>query len=139
MRDDHEARYFLAQTYASMGREAEAKTAYVNALHIIERHVDLHPDDARAITFGAVAYFRLGKSDRGLEWAERAVDADPTDAGIQYNVACLFALEGDQVRAIRCLKNAVKAGFAHRDWLENDPDFKPIRNYSRYKALLKRV
>lgn len=135
VRDDHEARYFLAQTYASMGRDAEAETAYVNALHIIERHVDLHPDDARAITFGAVAYCRLGKPVRGLEWAQRALEADPTDAGIQYNVACLFALEGDQVRAINCLQNAVKAGFAHREWVMNDPDLKSLRGNPEFMSL----
>jgi len=135
VRDDHEARYFLAQTYASMGREAEARTAYVNALHTIERHVDLHPDDARAITFGAVAYFRLGKPDRGLEWAQRALDADPSDAGIQYNVACLFALEGDQTRAISCLQKAVEAGFAHRDWVMNDPDLESLRDSPEFTSL----
>ncbi|MBU8934170.1 MAG: protein kinase [candidate division Zixibacteria bacterium] len=135
VRDDHEARYFLAQTYASMGREAEARTAYVNALHIIERHVELHPDDARAITFGAVAYYRLDKPVSGLEWAQRALDADPTDAGIQYNVACLFALEGDQARAISCLKEAVKAGFAHRDWVMNDPDLRSLRSNPEFMSL----
>jgi non-specific serine/threonine protein kinase len=135
VREDHEARYFLAQTYSSMGREEESRTAYVNALHVIERHVNLHPDDARAITFGAVAYCRLGEPSRGLIWAQRAVDADSNDAGIQYNVACLFALEGDQDRAIGCLKKAVKAGFAHHDWVMNDPDLESLKENPEFRSL----
>jgi serine/threonine protein kinase/Flp pilus assembly protein TadD len=136
VREDHEARYFLAQTYAAMGREAESKTAYINALHTIERHADLYPDDARAITFGAVSYCRLGDSIRGLEWAQRAIDADPNDAGIQYNVACLYALQGEQERAILCLQEAVSAGFAHRDWVMNDPDLTSLKDHPKFKSLL---
>lgn len=135
VRDDHEARYFLAQTYAAMGRDAEAQTAYVNALHTIERHIDLYPDDARAITFAAVTCCRLGEPNLGLEWAQRALETDPSDAGIQYNVACLFALEGDEDRAIECLQNAVKAGFAHRDWVVNDPDLLSLRENPKFGSL----
>jgi adenylate cyclase len=95
----------------------------------------LYPDDARAITFGAVAFYRLDKPASGLEWAQRALDVDPADAGIQYNVACLFALEGDQARAIGCLKEAVKAGFAHRDWVMNDPDLESLRDNPEFMSL----
>jgi len=135
VREDYEARYFLAQTYAAMGREAESKTAYVNALHAIERHTDLYPDDARAITFGAVSHCRLGDSINGLEWAQRAIDADPNDAGIQYNVACLYALQNEPEKAIDCLENAVKAGFAHRDWVMNDPDLRSLKSHPKFKSL----
>ena len=135
IREDHEALYFTAQTYTAMDRPSEAKTAYLRAIRAIERHLELNPDDARAVTFGAVAWCRIGEPTTGVEWAQRAVAIDPSDAGIQYNVACLYALENRPDDAITCLENAVKAGFAHRDWVENDPDLDSLRDNARFKSL----
>ena len=39
--------------------------------------------------------------------------------------------------SIYYLKKAVEAGFAHRQYLEKDSDFDPIRSHPGYKALLK--
>lgn len=131
----HEARYFAAQTHTAMGNTEAALAAYRLALRATEKHVELNPDDARAFTIGAVSLCRLGESEAGLEWAERAVSIDPNDAGIQYNAACLFTLEGHKDRAIDCLENAVKAGFAPREWVEKDPDLDSLRDDPRFKAL----
>lgn len=133
--EHHEARYFAAQTYTAMEKTEEALIEYRLALRATEKHVKLNPDDARAFTIGAVSLIRLGEPEAGLEWAERAVTIDPDDAGIQYNVACLYALEGEKTRAIECLENAVKAGFAHREWVEKDPDLDSLRDDPRFKTL----
>jgi serine/threonine protein kinase/Flp pilus assembly protein TadD len=134
-REHHEARFFAAQSYQAMGNTEAALMAYRLALREVEKHVELNPDDARAFTIGAVSLCRLGEHQAGLEWAERAVAIDPNDPGIQYNVACLFALEGEHARAIQCLEAAVKAGFAHKDWVEKDPDLDSLRNDPSFKAL----
>jgi adenylate cyclase len=107
----------------------------MRALQAIEKHLELNPDDARAVTMGAVSWCRIGQPSTGVQWAERALDIDPEDAGVRYNVACLFALEGHHDRAIECLEDAVRAGFAHRDWVENDPDLDSLRDNPRFKAL----
>jgi adenylate cyclase len=134
-RENHEAQYFAAQSYAAMGDDASAMAAYRLALRAVEKHVELNPDDARAYTMGAVALCRLGERQAGLRWAEKAVAIDPNDPGIQYNVACLFALEGESTRAIESLEAAVRAGFAHKAWVEKDPDLDSIRDDPRFKAL----
>jgi len=134
-RENHEAQYFAAQSYTALGDEASAMAAYRLALRAVEKHVELNPDDARAYTMGAVSLCRLGERLAGLQWAEKAQAIDPTDPGIQYNVACLFALEGEATRAIESLDAAVKAGFAHKAWVEKDPDLDSIRDDPRFKAL----
>jgi non-specific serine/threonine protein kinase len=86
---------------------------------------------------GAVAFSRLGARGRGQEWAERALAADPEDASVCYNVACLYALERRPERAIELLERALRAGFAHRDWIERDPDLASVREEPGYRELLR--
>jgi serine/threonine protein kinase/Tfp pilus assembly protein PilF len=135
VRPDHEARYFAAQTYTAMGKTDRARESYRTALTLLIKHLELNPDDANAVTMGAVCHSRLGNREEGIVWAERAVKIDPADGRIQYNVACLFALAGESGRAIDCLQNAVKAGFAHMDWVEKDPDLDSLRDDPRFKSL----
>lgn len=137
LREDHEASFFAAQALSALGRDTEAEAAYRRALPVIERHIELNPDDARALTMGAVAFSRLGAPGRGLDWAERALAADPEDASVCYNVACLYALERRPERAIELLECALQAGFAHRDWIERDPDLASVRETPRYRELLR--
>ncbi len=135
-REDAEARFFAAQSYAALGRAAEAEAAYRRALVVVQQHLELNPDDSRAATMCAVALCRLGEKEKGLEWANRARAIDPDDGGILYNVACLFALEGRKDDAIGCLTQAFKAGFGDVDWIAHDPDLESLRDDPRFQALL---
>jgi len=137
VRDDYQAAFFAAQSLAAMAREDEARAAYRRALQIVRDHLELTPDDPRAATMRAVSLCRLGQLEEGLEWAERAVAIDPDDAGVRYNVACLYSLEGQVDKAIECLKDAVQVGFGSKDWMENDPDLDPLRGDDRFQELLK--
>lgn len=136
MREDYQARFFAAQSYAALDRDAEANQAYRRALQTAEQHLELNPDDPRAATMCAVSYCRLGKQERGLEWAERALAVDAEDAGVLYNVACLYSLEGQAERAMECLEEAVRCGFGNREWFERDPDLAALRGHPRFQALL---
>jgi len=135
VREDHEALYFAAQTLSALERSAEAEAAYRRALPVIERHLELNPDDARGHTMAAVCCSRLGKRTRGLEWARQASAVDPEDAGVCYNVACLLALEGETDDAIEHLRRATRVGFARRDWIEHDPDLASLRDDPRFQKL----
>jgi TolB-like protein/Flp pilus assembly protein TadD len=136
VRDDFQAVFFKAQSLAALKREGEARAAYREALSAVERHLEFHDDDARAITMGAVSLCRLGHKQEGLEWAARAVAIEPDDAGVSYNVACLYSLEGEVDKAIASLETAISAGFFNPGWLERDPDLDPIRDHPRFRALL---
>ena len=53
-----------------------------------------------------------------------------------YNVACGFAVLGEVERAIDCLERCYQMGFAHHDWIRNDPDLDSLRQHPRFQALL---
>jgi len=136
-REDHEAFYFAAQTLSALGRTAEAEAAYCRALPVIERHLELNPDDGRAMTMAAVTCSRLGERARAIEWARRATAVDGEDAGVCYNVACLMALEGERDAAIEHLRCAFRVGFAQREWIEHDPDLASLRDDPRFLELIR--
>jgi TolB-like protein/Flp pilus assembly protein TadD/tRNA A-37 threonylcarbamoyl transferase component Bud32 len=135
-REDHEALYFAAQTLSALGRNAHAEAAYRRALPVIERHLALNPDDGRAMTMAAVTCSRLGDRPQAIEWGRRATAVDGEDAGVCYNVACLMALEGERDAAIEHLRCAFRVGFAHRDWVEHDPDLASLRDDPRFLELI---
>jgi tetratricopeptide (TPR) repeat protein len=134
--EHYQAAFFAAQASEALGRREEALEAYGAALAVVERHMDLNPDDARAATMRAVALCRLGRREEGLRWGEQATLLDPQDAGVRYNVACLHALEGASERALDELAEVLRAGFGNRDWIQRDPDLASVRDLPRFKALM---
>lgn len=139
VREDHQAAFFLAQSYEAMGESEAARTGYENALTVVERHMDLNPDDPRAATMRAVALCHIGRPDEGLRWAREALAIDPEDAGVRYNVACLYALEGQSDEAIACLEEAIRVGFGNREWLKHDPDIESLRSDPRFAELMSKI
>src|SRR5579862_5595528 len=126
----------LGMCYRSLGRTDEAARATARAMAITERHVELYPNDARALYLGATMALQLGNRARSIDWAERAMAIDPEETAILYNVACTYALMGEKERALSTLEKAVRNGFSHKEWIENDPDFVSIRTDPRFQALL---
>jgi serine/threonine protein kinase/tetratricopeptide (TPR) repeat protein len=134
--DDYQARSLRGLSYRALGQVEKCIESRRDALRVIERHVALHPDDARAIYMGANCLSELGQRELSLQWAARALAVDPEESSILYNVACNYALNNEPEKALDCLESAVRNGFGHKAWIENDPDFKVIRSHPRYQALI---
>lgn len=137
--EDYQAPSFLAMAYAELGREKDQAEAYKRSLECVEKHVDLHPDDGRALTFGAYALVEQGQPERAREWLDRALDADRDEPAIMYNVACTYALLGELDKAIDLLDRSIQQGYGHRAWLSHDPDLAPLRENPRFQELLERL
>jgi serine/threonine protein kinase/Flp pilus assembly protein TadD len=137
--DDYQSPALLATAYSSLGRKEESEAARRRALQIIERHLELHPDDARALYMGAGSLCALGERQRALEWTRRALGIEPDDPGVLYNVACNYSLLGRPEEAIDCLEKAINNGFGFKQWIEHDSDLDSLRDIPRFQALLKRL
>jgi serine/threonine protein kinase/Flp pilus assembly protein TadD len=137
--EDYQAILLMATPLHTLGRHAEAKQALRQGLQVAERHLELNPDDARALCLGAAALIQIGNRDRALDWARRASALDPTDPGILYNVACVYSVGDMKDDALTCLDKAIQNGFGHREWLVNDSDLDAIRDDARFQALLQKL
>src|SRR5437773_1036163 len=137
--EDYQALLLMQTPLHGLGRKAEALEAVRRGLQVAEKHLELNPDDARALYLGAGALVQLGERERGIEWARRARAMDPEDSGVLYNVACVYAILGQSDEAIACLEKSVSNGFGHREWLENDSDLDSLRSDARFKTLLSKV
>ena len=138
--EDYQAPRLMTQALISMGASRErVEAAARNTLEIVESRIELNPDDARAYYFGATSLIELGQRERGLEWGRKALDIDPGDPLIAYNVACVFSTAGEHEEAVELLEKAVDNGFGYKEWIEHDSDFEPLRGHPRYQALLDRM
>jgi serine/threonine protein kinase/Tfp pilus assembly protein PilF len=137
--EDFQAPILLAQVYRSLGREEDTHAAYQRALEVIEKNLRLHPDDPRALYFGAVSLCTMGERERGLDYARRALALDPDDPTVLYNVACVYSQAGLINEAIDCLEKSIALNWRQKDWIENDSDLDPIRDHPRFRALLERL
>jgi tetratricopeptide (TPR) repeat protein len=135
--EDYQAPNLLGLSYDGLGRKAEAEAAYRRCLQVLEKHLALHPDDARGLYMGAQALSQLGERERSLDWANRALALNPDDPAVLYNVACVYAPQGELELAIDCVEKSLKVGFGYREWIRSDAFLASLHNHPRVQALLK--
>jgi TolB-like protein/Flp pilus assembly protein TadD len=133
--DDYQALLLMQAPLNALGRPAEAKAAVRKGLQVAERHLELNPDDARALYLGAQGLMLLGERDKALEWARRAQAIDPSDSLALYNLMCVYALGGQTDDALDCLERAIQNGYGHRAWLDMDTDLDSIRDHPKFQSL----
>jgi adenylate cyclase len=109
------------------------------AMWAIDRHLELEPQDGRALQLGAVQAAKLGDARRAEELAERALAARPNEFATYYNLACAFAVLGRRERALDMLDRAVQHGRGNLEWIEHDPDFDPVREEPRFHEIVSRL
>ncbi len=137
--EDYNAPQLLAVAYAGLGREEDSTEAFKRSLVVIDRHLELNPDDARALYLGAGSLCHLGEREKALKWAEKATTIDPDNPSVLYNVACVYSQLGELEKGIDCLERSITTGMGQKEWIENDPDLDPLRDNERFQTLLSRL
>jgi adenylate cyclase len=134
---DFQALSLRGLCFRALNREAEARVTFQQTLKKIDYHLQLNPDDVRAVYMKSGAFISLGDRAQGIEWSDRALAMDPEEPSVLYNVACNYALLNETEKALDCIEKAFDKGFGHIEWMEHDPDFTSIKNHSRFKALMR--
>jgi serine/threonine protein kinase/tetratricopeptide (TPR) repeat protein len=134
--DDYQSPIFAAAAYRNLGRAAEAQAASQRGLAAADRALALNPADSRALYLGAMELQMMGDAVRSDEWARRAIQSDPNNPLLLYNIGCLYAVAGKPGLALDHLERAMELGMRNIDWLMTDPDLASVRDDPRFAALL---
>jgi non-specific serine/threonine protein kinase len=137
--EDFQSVLLQAQSLKVLGRTKESMDAYQEGIRRAERQLELNPTDARALSLGGSSLFDFGDRERAMRWSERALELYPDDGGVLINGACLRIKAGLNDEALELLERAFSRGWGKRDWIEHDPDYKPLRGNPRFEALLAKL
>ena len=137
--DDYQSRLLRVQILRGDGQLDKARDEARSAIEVVERHLEFHPDDVRALHLGAGSLILLGETDRALSWLHRGLEIDPDDPISLYNVACNYATLNKVEESLDYLERAARNGTISEDWMTNDADLKNLRSHPRYVALLAKV
>jgi adenylate cyclase len=121
-----------------VGEHERAREAALRSVDLIDRQLEMYPDDVRALHFGASANAIVGRRERSLELIQRAMTLQPDSGSTLYNVACAYARLGDTEKALDMLDKWGDTG-AGGTWIKEDPDFDDLREEPRFRALLERI
>jgi TolB-like protein/Tfp pilus assembly protein PilF len=134
--DEYQVPGFLGQVFAALGKHDESQAAYHRQVDLINAHLEFNPDDSRAYTLGAVANAVIGERERAVQFAERAMQVDPDDPMLLYNISCTYAQLGMIDDALGALERSVEKGWGDPEWIKHDSDLDSLRETARYKSIM---
>lgn len=137
--EDYQSRLLRVQILRGLGRIDEAMDEAKQGIAVVERRLEWHPDDARALQLGAGSLMLLGQVERAERWLQRALKIDPDDSILLYNVACNYATLGKTDQALDYLGQAIDNGTVSADWMRNDSDLSGLRSDPRFSGLMERA
>ncbi len=137
--EDYQSPLLAAQIYDELGEPEKAREARQNGVALARRHLEMNPDDARAVYMAANGMVALGQREKGLQWVQRAQQMRPDDPMLLYNAGCVYSLAGAAEHALGCLEQAVERGLTQKEWFENDTNLDGLRRHPRFRTLLRKL
>ena len=104
-----------------------------------EKAVDFLAADFDRILQQATRFAREGEYLKAAQCYLALLRFNLNDSTSIYNLACCYGRLGKADLAVKCLVQAVRAGFREFKILENDKDFAAIRHSEEFRKLLRRI
>jgi len=80
--------------------------------------------------------YRRDDYDAALTLLEELLSLEPGLVYANYNLACLYALKGDEAKALHLLEQAIELGFTETSFARQDPDLVSLHDHERFKKLV---
>ncbi|MCI0445490.1 protein kinase [bacterium] len=134
--DDYNVYIPLYIVLVRLGRKEEAFQLTEKYVNVLERHLEMVPEDARARILLANRYAAFGRESDAIRELEKALKLRPDDPGQLYNAACTYGILQRKEEALATLRNAGLGGSFIADWAENDPDLACVHNDPEFIQLI---
>jgi adenylate cyclase len=128
----------MMSAYLALGDTDNARRAAQMALERVEKVVAHDRNNGGAMATGVNALAALGEIERARGWIDQALLIDPDNPLMRYNFACALAVHlADAEGAVELLESTIADGPQRLvNGILTDPDFDPIRDDPRFKAIL---
>jgi tetratricopeptide (TPR) repeat protein len=126
--EEAEALFLRGQALRTMDRFREALAPLQLAVQLDPKNVDIY----LALAW---CYKRTGQLKKAIESLEEALGIEPAAAILHYNLACYWSLAKNKRKSIQYLAQALKLDENYRHLIDTEPDFDPIRDDPRFRAL----
>jgi non-specific serine/threonine protein kinase len=134
--DDYNTFIPYLNSLSRLERKEEVTRLKQRWMGVLERQLELVPDDVRARILLAGLYASLpGREEDAVRHLETAVALRPGDSNVLYNAACTYGLLGRKPEALDTIKKAFQAGYGNREWATRDPDLIILRDDPDFQRL----
>jgi Flp pilus assembly protein TadD len=121
--------YDRARQFHKSGRSREARSFYRRALA-------LDPQNVRAVNNIGVTFLQERNFTEARRSFEDAVRLEPDYIDPYYNLACLYAIQGDTKRGLDYLRRAVSLDGSVRQWALDDSDLMALRALPEFEEIV---
>ncbi|MBM4031660.1 MAG: tetratricopeptide repeat protein [Planctomycetes bacterium] len=85
------------------------------------------------------SYLERSEYEKALEQYKKAMELEPKNSIVLYNIACTYSRMKKLKEALDALERCVEAGYRDVEWMEKDADLDNLRDEPRYKAVVRRL
>jgi len=137
--EDYNTYIPFGNALSRLGRHETVRKLKERHMGVIERQLELVPEDVRARVLLAGLYAEFGREDESVRQVETSVALRPGDANVLYNGACTYGILKRKPEALAMIKRAFEVGYGNREWAARDPDLSVLADDPEFQALTRKA
>jgi tetratricopeptide (TPR) repeat protein len=133
--DDYNVYIPYTVSLERLGEKDRAQQVRERMNAVLEKQLELVPEDVRARILLSGNYANAGNEDDAIRHLQTAVALRPGDSNVLYNAACTYGVLQKKAEALDLLRRAREAGYGNLEWASRDPDLACLRDEPEFKQL----